>query len=458
MTPVTTGCVHIAPIVDEGLGNSAWLVDLGDGRVLVVDPSRDVESYLAWAEQRGRRLAFSVETHLHADFVSGSHALASLGATAIAPTASGLEFGHRGLDDGDEVDVGGLRLRALATPGHAPEHMAYLLVDGEQPVALFSGGSLLVGSVARTDLVGPEQTEELSRAAYRSLHERLAGLPDRLAVYPTHGAGSFCSVSGGDDRETTIGRERAANPLLRAPDEDSFVAALIGGLGSYPPYFRRLREVNRRGPRLDATPRSLGQLTVAELQEEVGAGAELIDVRPAKDFAVGHVPGSLSIPLRPQLGTWLGWLVPEGRPLVFVVGDDDERADLVRQCLKVGYENLAGELTGGMQVWEAAGLPTESIDLIGPGALGATTVLDVRQMSERIVGHLPGSVHVELGSLAGRLPDLPSGPVTVMCAHGERAVTGASLLARSNRRHLAVLVGGPEDWAEATGGRLDLGP
>src|SRR5205807_2363182 len=170
---VEKNSMQITPVVDESLGNTAWFVDLGDGRLLIVDPSRDVATYMAWAEQLDRRLAFSAETHLHADFVSGSRALTSAGATVLSPAASSLEFGHHGLDDGDEVDLGGLRLRALATPGHAPEHMAYLLVDGQQPLALFSGGSLLVGSVARTDLVSPERTEELARAAYRSLHDRL---------------------------------------------------------------------------------------------------------------------------------------------------------------------------------------------------------------------------------------------------------------------------------------------
>ncbi|HEY3703147.1 MAG TPA: MBL fold metallo-hydrolase [Acidimicrobiales bacterium] len=450
--------MQITPMVDEGLGNAAWLVDLGDGRLLVVDPSRDVASYEAWAEQRDRRFAFSAETHLHADFVSGSRALASAGATVLSPAASRLGFGHRGLDDGDEVDLGGLRLRALATPGHAPEHMAYLLVDGEQPLALFSGGSLLVGSVARTDLVSPEQTEELARAAYRSLHDRLVGLPDDLTVYPTHGAGSFCSAPAGNDRATTIGREHTTNPLLRAADEDAFVAALLGGLGTYPPYFGRLRDINRRGPRVYARPPGLRQLTVAETRMRVEAGADLIDVRPVRDFAAGHVPGALSIPLRPEFPTWLGWLVAEGRDLVFVVGEGQDRTELARQCLKVGYEELAGELAGGSDAWAASGLKTEHIELIGPGSLGVNTVLDVRQASEREVGHIPGSLHVELGSLAERTGDLPPGPITLMCGHGERAMSGASLLSRAGGRQLAVLVGGPAEWAHATGSRLALGP
>src|SRR5713101_9220475 len=237
-------------LVDEGLGNSSYLVDLGDGRALVVDPERDPGPYLAAAQRRGLTVAYAAETHLHADFVSGSRELAAQGAQVLAAAAGHTAFPHRGLDDGTEVDLGGLTLRALATPGHTPEHLCYLLLDGRQPRALFSGGSLLVGAVARTDLIAPERTEDLARNLWRSLHEQVLALPDDLTVYPTHGAGSFCSAPAGNARTTTIGAERATNPLLGAPDQDAFVKLLLEGLGSYPPYFTRLREVNRRPGRL----------------------------------------------------------------------------------------------------------------------------------------------------------------------------------------------------------------
>jgi len=222
-------------LVDEGLGNSSYLVDLGDGRALVVDPERDPGPYLAAAQRRGLTVAYAAETHLHADFVSGSRELAAQGAQVLAAAAGGTGFPHRGLGDGDEADLGGLTLRALATPGHTPEHLAYLILDAGRPLALFSGGSLLVGAVARTDLIGPERTGELARALWRSLHERILTLPDDLPVFPTHGAGSFCSAPAGAERTTTIGREKAGNPLLAAPGEDAFVKMLLGGLGSYPP-------------------------------------------------------------------------------------------------------------------------------------------------------------------------------------------------------------------------------
>ncbi len=224
--------MDIVPIIDTGLGNSSYLVDLGDGSALVVDPERDPTPYLEAAEQRNLRLRFAVETHLHADFVSGSRELMAAGAALLAPAGSDLSFDYRRLDDGDDIDLGGLTLRAIATPGHTPEHLAYLLLDNPVPVGLCSGGTLITGGVARTDLLSPHLTEPLARAAFRSIRDRLLVLPDDLPVYPTHGAGSFCSTTPTGERTTTIGRERRSNPLLQVETEEEFVATLLGGLGS----------------------------------------------------------------------------------------------------------------------------------------------------------------------------------------------------------------------------------
>ena len=444
MTPATP-----IAFVDDGLGNSSYLVDLGGGRGLVVDPGRHPAGYLGAAERAGLDIAYAVETHLHADFVSGARELGALGATLLVPGRGGHEFGVRGLDDGEDVDLGGLTLRALATPGHTPEHLAYLLVDGGSPVALFSGGSLLVDAVARTDLVEPDQTEALARSLWRSIHGKLLVLPDDLPVYPTHGAGSFCSSPAGSARTTTIGRERRANPLLGAPDEDAFVKLLLDGLGSYPPYFLRLREVNRRGPHLygpgDA---ALPALRVDDGARLKAAGAWVVDVRPVDAFAAAHVPGSVSIVLRPQFASWLGWLVPDGAPVVFVVGDGQDRSDLVRQARNVGYETILGELDGGVEAWRASGRPVASTPLAPAGSYDGT-VVDVRQRSEFEAGHIPGSVNAELGGIDAAV--LPAGPAAVMCGHGERAMTAASLLARAGRTDVTALTGGPEDWARAHG-------
>lgn len=445
--------MDVRAFVDEGLGNSSYLVDLGDGRALVVDPTRDARPYLEAAAALGLRISFAADTHLHADFLSGSRQLAQDGVRIIASARGDRAFPHRGLEDGDEVDLGGLVLRALATPGHTPEHVSYLLLDGSRPRALFSGGALLVDGVARTDLSDPDRTEDLARAAYRSLRERLLALPDDVLLYPTHGAGSFCSAPLSAERTSTIGRERASNPLLAAPGEDEFVHLLIGSLGSYPMYFHRLAEENRRGPRVLNPWPSLAQLEATEVRALLARGALAVDVRPVEDFAAGHIPGALSIALRAAFATWLGWLVEPERDLVFVIGPDQDADDLVRQALKIGFERLAGELRGGMPAWRGAGYPERTVDIVTADRMRNAAVVDVRQRAEFDAGHLPGAVNVELGSLAQRV-HLPDGPLTIMCEHGSRAMTGASLMERFGRRDLTVLAGGPSEWSAVSGNRL----
>ena len=437
----------ITAIVDEGLGNSSYLVDIGDGRALVVDPARDATCHLAAAERAGLTVAYAAETHLHADFLTGSRELAARGATVLAATAAGLEWPHRGFAHDGEVDLGGLTLRALATPGHTPEHLAWLLRDGDRPVALFSGGALLVDAVARTDLVAPAQTEPLARALWRSLQASIVVLPDDLPVYPTHGAGSFCAASTEPERVTTIGRERAANPLLASRDEDEFVARLLAGYGSFPPYFLRLRERNRRGPEVLGLPfPALPPLSVQDVRGVLDDGGVLVDARRVRSWAEGHVVGSLSIALRSQFASWLGWLVPDDRPVAFVLHRDQDAGDVVRQARTIGYDRLAGFLHGGIDAWRRAGLPTASTDLLDAARLDRR-VVDVRQRDEYLAGHVRDAVHVELGDIEQRLDDLPTGGLATMCGHGERAATAASLLERAGRTDVAVAVGGPADWA-----------
>jgi hydroxyacylglutathione hydrolase len=448
----------VIPVVDQGLGNSTYLLDLGGGRALVLDPSRDLRAVRAAAERRGLRIAFAVDTHLHADFLSGSRQLAATdGAQLLASAAGHREFPHTGLRDGDEVDLGGLVLRALATPGHTHEHLAFLLLDGPAPVGVFTGGSLLVGSAARTDLVSPDRTEELARAQYRSLR-RLTGLGDDVSVWPTHGAGSFCSAPPGSARTSTIGTEKATNTLLRAPDEDAFVRALRDSLGSFPPYFLRLGEINRRGPGLLGGTPELPELPVPQVLSLLeAAGGQIVDVRPVTGFSAGHPRGALSIPLRPAFATWLGWLAPPDRPLVIVRDDEQDPDEIVWQAAKIGYDNLTGQVAGGMAGWRAAGAPEELLPLVTAENLGSAGVLDIRQAAEFTAGHVPGALHVELGDIDARGADLPPGPVVVMCGHGERAMSAASLLARAGHHDLAVLDGGPEGWAAATGRPLQTG-
>jgi hydroxyacylglutathione hydrolase len=436
-------------LVDPGLGNSAYLVDLGDGRGLALDASRDLRTLESAADDLGLRIAFAADTHLHADFLSGVCQLAAThDAEVLASAAGGRGFPHHALREGDEVDLGGLRLRALATPGHTDEHLSFLLLDDDAPVGIFTGGSLIVGAAARTDLVAPDRTEELARAQFHSL-QRLMTLPDEVPVWPTHGAGSFCSAPPGAERSSTIGRERATNSLLAIPDENAFVTALVGALGTYPAYFDRLGEINRRGPKVLTEPRILRQLTPDRVRRLATRETYVVDVRPIADYAAAHIPGSLSIELRDAFATWLGWLIPESSRIIVVRDPEQDPLEILAQAAKVGYDDVFGELTGGLPAWRIAGLPTATTQLTTPTLTSGDHVLDIRQDSEFAGGHVPGAQHVELGALATTVRSLPPGPLTAMCGHGERAMTAASILEQSGRHDISVLVGGASDWSAA---------
>ncbi len=447
----------VIPLVDEGLGNSAYLVDLGDGRALAVDASRDLRSMRAALQKRNLRVAFAADTHLHADFLSGARQLAaSDGASVLASAAGRREFGHTGLAHGDEVDLAGLRLRALGTPGHTDEHVAFMLLDGERPLGVFTGGSLLVGAVARTDLVDPGRTEELARAQYRSV-QLLLTLPDDVAVWPTHGAGSFCSAPAGGERTSSIANEKATNPLLQSANEDAFVTALVGSLGSFPPYFLRLAELNRHGPPLLDESASLTSLAAHEVQAMLTDGALLVDVRSVRDFGAAHVPGSISIVLRDVFATWLGWVVSQDKPIIIVRESKQDLDEIVWQAAKVGYDNVVGELAGGIAAWRAAGFPVIRTRLAAADTFAGRRLFDVRQASEFAAGHIPEATHLELGAVSAPVADIPDGPIAVMCGHGERAMTAASLLERAGHRDVITLIGGPWDWAADQGTPLETG-
>jgi hydroxyacylglutathione hydrolase len=442
--------MEIHEFVDEGLGHSSYLIDIGNGTAAVIDPPRFPTAHEAVAERLGQQIAWTFDTHSHADYVTGSPALAErVGATFVAPEQSHLATPHRPVADGDRVELDdGLLMVALATPGHTPDHHAYVLYRNGTPHALFSGGSLMVGAVGRTDLCGPELAEPMARAMFRSLHDKLLVLPEDLPVYPTHGAGSFCSAPASSERTSTIGRERDRDPLLAIRDEDEFVEQLLAGLGTFPTYFTRLPELNRRGPRPYDTVPELERLDLAAFTQKLSAGAAVIDARPIAKFARQHLPGSLSNTLRPVFASWLGWLIDPDKDLLFILDDHQDRTDLVRQCLDVGLERLVGELDGGIAAWVAGGLPTSELALVDAASI-ADTLVDVRQTNEFANGHVPSAVNIELGQI-GKTPS-PDGQLTVMCGHGERAMTAASLLAATGRRDVTVFDGGPDTWANSTG-------
>lgn len=447
--------MRVHEFVDEGLGHSSYVIDLGDGSAAIVDPPRFPAAQEALIDRSGWRLRWTIDTHSHADYVTGSPGLvARRQATFLAPAASELATPHRPLQDGERIELAdSVVLWPIATPGHTPDHHAYVVEADGVPVALFTGGSLMVGTVGRTDLCGADLAVPLAHEMFRSLH-RFDGLPDALAVYPTHGAGSFCSAPGAAERTSTLGRERSTNPLLKIVDEDAFVTRLVDGFGTFPTYFERLPEVNRLGPtRIDTLP-PLSLLDADTVANHAVAGGVVVDARRFVAYGAGHIAGSLSNTLRPVFGSWLGWLVPADTPLVFVLDPGQDRRELVRQCLDVGHERLVGELAGGIVAWAASDRPLSTLPVVGADRVEGV-VIDVRQVSEYRNGHVPGARNVELAAIATTQLDGEEG-VTVMCGHGERAMTAASLLAARGIPVRAV-DGGPGTWASLTGRALEAG-
>jgi hydroxyacylglutathione hydrolase len=430
--------VDLEIFITEGLGNASYLVASGDEAVLI-DPQRDVDRFLAAAEARRARITAVLETHVHNDYVSGAlEARDRTGATVGAPARGGFAFPHRGLSEGDELKVGDLRLVAIETPGHTPEHLAYLVyqVGADEPSAAFTGGSMMVGTAGRTDLLGLDLAEDLARAQYRNVR-RLADLPPSTEILPTHGGGSFCAASRpGGRRTSTVQAERASNAALLAGDEDAFVRAHARGSLAYPAYYRHMASINRAGPRvLGRLPRPPA-LTPDDFARAMEGGAWAIDGRPRDDFAREHIRGALNIERNEQFASYVGWLIPFGAPLLLVVTHPDEVTEAVRDLSRIGYEDVRGFLEGGVEAWRASGRPVGSYEVVGVDDLcerlrggPPVRVLDVRQEAERSRQSLPGSIEVFVGDLPERLDDIPRDrEVWAICASGHRSAMAASML------------------------------
>jgi rhodanese-related sulfurtransferase len=325
---------------------------------------------------------------------------------------------------------------ASRRPGHTPEHLVYVLRDGAEPIALFSGGSLMVGGTGRTDLLGPERTDELTRLQFRSMR-RLAELADAVRVLPTHGAGSFCAVgTPGEQRTSTIAEERTANPAFTETDEDAFVRRQLTGLMAFPAYYAEMAPINRAGPPVLGSTPVARAMTVDEVADALAAGARLVDVRDGAAFAERHVAGSLNVPLEPSFSSYVDWLVPFATPLVLSVADDEALEEACVQLRRIGWDAILGHLVGGVGAWAASGratssFPTVRVDQLVDelGADRAGEILDVRQDTEWDEGHLEGSTHVFVGDLPERLGGFdPRERQTVVCASGYRSSMAASLL------------------------------
>ncbi|MET9100681.1 MULTISPECIES: MBL fold metallo-hydrolase [Streptomyces] len=424
-----------------GLGNRSYLAG-GERTAVVVDPPRDVDQVIAAAARRGVRISHVVETHVHNDYVTGGLELARIaGAAYLVPAAARVSFDRTPVRDGDVTMLdAGLLLRALATPGHTPHHTSYVLEDDGTAVAVFTGGSLLIGTVGRPDLVEPRLTTRLARAQHASAHRLAAELPDETAVLPTHGFGSFCSSAQAEGSETTIGKEKASNEALTR-DVDTFVADLLAGLDDIPAYYTHMGPVNAAGPApVDLTPPSAAD--AEEIAARLAAGEWVVDLRSRVAFAEGHLAGSFNFEAEGQLATYLAWLIPWGKPVTLLAESPEQIAAAQRELVRVGIDRPAAAADGGPADWVRAGETPASFprgtfaDLAGRAA--DVVVLDVRRASERAGGYVEGSVHIPVHALHRRLGEVPEGEVWVHCAGGMRAAIAASLLDAAGRDVVAV--------------------
>lgn len=424
------------------LGNASFVVESGDEAV-VIDPIRDIERYLAIARDREVKLAYALDTHLHNDYVSGRRELAAEAGTGIGD-----------LEAGSELRVGEVAIRAIHTPGHTPDHKAYLLSEGGRPKALFSGGAVMLGAIARTDLFGPHLAVHLALEALSTLQARLRDLPDDIAVYPTHGGGSFCGTGGRSGHETTLGAERRSNPFFQTTEVMPFLARVLNQ-PRYPAYYRDMAAVNRGGATLiGATLPALTKLTADEVAQLMDGGAALVDVREGREYDRGHIPGSYSVGIDGPVSAWVGWLVARGRPIVLAGGTKAQNRKAQRQLLRIGFDTIAGELDGGIDAWRSSGrdvsaFETVDVEDMAQWVLSAEpmTVVDVRDEHEWVSGHVPGALHVYVPDVPARAGEIPhDAPVAVHCASGYRAGIAASLLEQAGLKRIIHVNGEYSDW------------
>ena len=444
--------MEIITVETPSLGDRSYVVADG-GVAAAFDPQRDVDRLLRVLDERGLRLTHVFETHVHNDYVTGGLDLARRsGAAYVLSADDEVGFERVGAADGDEFAVGGVVVRALHTPGHTPTHLSYVVSSGGRPVAVFTGGSMLYGTVGRTDLISPEATEGLTRAQFRSVR-RLAGeLPADVSVHPTHGFGSFCAsapASGSDS--STIDRERETNLALTLDDEERFVERLVGGLTAHPRYYAHMAPLNRQGPPpVDLSPPE--PVDPAELRRRIGDGAWVVDVRPRALFARAHLAGTVAVEGSDSFVTYLGWLLPWGAPVTLVGDTPEEVAEAQRQMARIGIDRPAGAASGGVASWGEGGevrsfRSATFEELAGARSRGDVAVLDVRRDDEWGEGHIDGAQHIPLHDLEARMGEVPRREVWVHCASGYRASVAASLLERAGHRVVVV----DEDWKAASG-------
>jgi hydroxyacylglutathione hydrolase len=452
--------IDIISIDTPTLGDRGYLAT--DGEVaLVVDAQRDFDRVTAVAADRGVTITHVLETHIHNDYVTGGYALArAVGAEYLVNAADPVTFSRTVVQDGDVIEIGGMRVRAISTPGHTFTHLSYAIGAADGAEAVFTGGSLLYGATGRTDLLGPDNTEELSRAQYDSVRRLARELPGTAVICPAHGFGSFCTASPAAAPATsapataapgpapTIEAQRPANPALTGT-KARFVADLLAGLDAYPAYYARMPSANitgRAAPDL-SPPRPASP---ARLLARIEAGEWVVDLRPRTAFAQGHLAGTLNFEAGGSLATYLGWLIPWPVPLTLLGPSPEVVSDAQRELCRIGIDEIAAAASGSAGDW-AGPAPLTSYrvatfrDLAASAGNGAVVVLDVRRRAEWQAGHLDGAITIPLHELAGRMAELPDGEIWVHCQTGYRAAIAASMLAASGRP--VVLVDGELDAA-----------
>ncbi len=451
--------LQIQTVETPELGDRSYLAH--DGReAVVVDPQRDIDRVLRAAQEAGVDIRCVAETHIHNDYVSGGLELArEVGASYLVAAQEEVGFERRPVADGERLRVGSMVLEALATPGHTPNHLSFLLSLEGRPRAVFSGGSLLYGAVGRTDLISPAATEELAHAQHRSAR-RLAQLPDATDLYPTHGFGSFCSSGGSGSSDVegaqSIGRERGVNPALEDDDEEGFVRRLLGGYTLYPSYYAEMGGLNRAG----AGPIDLSlppEVGVEEVGRRIAGGEWVLDLRPRPEFAADHVAGTVNFPTGMLLATYVGWVVPWGAPLTLLGAEPGPVERARRDLARIGVERLEAWCPRPLTELErrlggSSYRVTDFRQLAREWPSGEIQVLDARRPDEWRAGHIRGAINIHLPELERRLSELPRRSTWVHCAAGYRASIAASILDRAGRD--VVLV--DDDFANLAGSGIDI--
>lgn len=420
--------MEITNIRTEGLGDSTYILS-HNGLGLVVDPQRDIDRFEQVVSDFGIDLRFVFETHLHNDYISGGRYLArSTGAELVVPAGAAPAYRHRPAFHLEDIDGDAFTVRPIHTPGHTPEHVSYLVLIEGEPVAVFSGGSLLVGSAGRPDLLGTERADTLARLQYRSVN-RLAKLPDEVGLYPTHGQGSFCTASGTGSHTSTIGEERVSNPVLAYPDEETFVKGQLSGLVPYPAYYQHMGPANIYGEPPLAVP-DVPIITAEEI-ESLDSDVQIVDIRPKADFAAGHLPGSIAVEMRHDFGTWVGWVLPFDSPIVLVMNPDQDIDDALRQLGRIGFDDVQGAVRSVGDL----GISLDTYRLVDTdqfvaGVNNGVQVLDARAPAEWELGTVDGSMLAYAPDVAAATPEGldPSKEVWIGCETGYRANIAASVL------------------------------